>query len=51
MKIICTKEEKETLMDILDNTACFFKKPCPEGMYCYECIENTIEWEVTDLEE
>ena len=50
MKIICTEKQKEELVEILDNNGwgCLDHINCPEGLYCWECIESGIEWEITD---
>ena len=49
MKIICTKQEKEDLLDAATNSDF-----CPLGHFnclaicCRECFEDFVEWEVTD---
>ena len=52
MKIICTKTEKENL---LDSTAS--SNFCPMGIgfcgkfdadSCAQCFEDNVEWEITD---
>ena len=49
MKIICTKVEKEQLLDSVCSS-CF----CPLGNFncmateCEKCFDEFIEWEVTD---
>ena len=54
MKIICTKAEKENL---LDSTAS--SNFCPMGIgfcgnpdadHCAKCFENMVDWEVKDDE-
>ena len=55
MKIICTEQEKENL---LDSTA---SSPfCPIGIgfcakldaeRCAECFVNNVDWEITDADE
>lgn len=51
MKIICTKKEKESLtMTICASRNCFLPYKCPNGYDCKKCLEERIEWEVTDDE-
>lgn len=55
MKIICTKSEKENLLD------CTASSPfCPMGIgfcgkfdadKCAKCFEDNVDWEVTDGED
>ena len=49
VKITCTKEEKEaTKLRLIACDRCVFSWGCPNGGDCEKCIEEHIEWEVTD---
>ena len=55
MKIICTEEEKENLMEVMELSSI-----CPFDFYndgamckkydshCWKCMSNNIEWDITD---
>lgn len=52
MKIICTKQEKEDLVEILTAAAwCYWEEKCESDMSCSDCIECHIEWEIKDSEQ
>lgn len=52
MKITCTKEEKINVIDaLMNNQFCFHPDDNESCVYddgCYNCIEDSIEWEITD---
>ena len=56
MKIICTREEQDTIIEMLaeNNVACVFNNntnnvKCSDFHYqCPICIEKNIKWEITD---
>ena len=53
MKITCTKEEKENIQTLVQNSPlCIIGEKRIEfcGYYpsCTKCLEKEIEWEVTD---
>lgn len=58
MKIYCTEEEKENLLDILvfvcSYEFCPLIKKCDtgknKGLGCVEIWENEVEWNITDSE-
>lgn len=54
MKIICTTEEKEWLLEsfMTSETLCIFSGSdfagCPADISCRECLEKKIELEIKD---
>ena len=52
MKIICTKQEKADIIEaLMDASWCFAPNENEDCVYdsgCGDCIENHIEWEITD---
>ena len=50
MKIICTKEERNKLVNaIMLASPCIIGEHCPNDTeYCYQCIDKNIEWEIED---
>ena len=49
MKIICTQSEKKWFVDALYNSPiCPLEKKYCGKWGCRECVEKSIEWEVTD---
>lgn len=54
MKIICTKKEKEAVINaFMDSEYCFHpdnNESCVYDSGCYECIEASIEWQIEDGE-
>ena len=50
MKIICTTEEKKSMLITIDTSfACpFVEEECPEFENCKKCAEQLIEWEIID---
>ena len=49
MKITCTQEEKDFLIDsYLNNRDCACQNKSYED--CYKCIEVSIEWQIEDGE-
>ena len=49
MKVICTKEEKEAMIDlIVTSQNCFYTWKCCGN--CKECIEQHIEFDTGDNE-
>ena len=55
MKIICTKKEKEAVINaFMDSEYCFHpdnNESCVYDSGCYECIEASIEWQIEDGEQ
>ena len=51
MKIICTKTEKENLIDcICSSQFCPFGNMLCVGINCEHCFPNNVEWDVKDIE-
>ena len=49
MKIVCTKEEKPLLIDLLNDGCPFDNTPGVEcEPDCIKCIKKNIEWEITN---
>ena len=50
MKIICNEYEKKAILRAMFYTrSCVIASECPNaGKSCMECLENNIEWEVTE---
>lgn len=54
MKIECTKQEKEFLIQALtgEDTLCIFSTGICYGYgNCEKCLNERIDWEITDSEE
>ena len=54
MKIECTKNEQNYLMDVIltDNDCPIREGSCKKYEYnCMKCLENEIEWRITDGED
>lgn len=52
MKISCTQEEKELLKEAIPSAYCVFDffetEKCKGYKNCQECLEENIEWNVTE---
>lgn len=55
MKITCSKEDKEKIISVFSKSPYCFGSPIRLGISgacryenCRKCLENTIEWDVTD---
>lgn len=56
MKIICTEIEKNDILTCaFESGVCFFHntlinktRECTIDNHCIACLENNIEWEITD---
>ena len=54
VKIECTKNEQNYLMDVIltDNDCPIREGSCKKYQYnCMKCLENEIEWRITDGED
>lgn len=55
VKISCTREEKVKIIDaFMDANFCFCPNDNADCVYdsgCYECIEDSIDWEIEDGEQ